>query len=175
MACILTSGYSYLGCRGGAGGIKAIYLTEIENNSGTGYTFTATAGLVTAYTLATGKKYRTYLLDKEMGFYSSNGVYTPGSGTISYEPQIDFTIKKLTTAMIQEIHLVAQNCLTMMVQDINGDYWLFGKENGMDLLTWSAESGTAITDFNGQKLSFKGKEVSPIYKVTSTLIANLIA
>jgi len=35
MACILTSGYSYLGCRGGAGGIKAIYLTEFENNSGT--------------------------------------------------------------------------------------------------------------------------------------------
>jgi hypothetical protein len=175
MACILTSGYSYLGCRGGAGGIKAIYLTEIENNSGTGSTFTATAGVVTAYTLATGKKYRTYLLDKEMSMMSNPGLYTPASGTITYEPQIDFTIKKLTTAMIQEIHLVAQNCLTMMVQDVNGDYWLFGKENGMDLLTWSAESGTAITDFNGQKLSFKGKEVSPIYKVTSTLIANLIA
>ena len=105
---------------------------------------------------------------------TSPGVYTPASGTISYEPQIDFTIKKLTTAVIQEIHLVAQNVLTMMVEDINGDYWLFGKDQGMDLMTWSLESGTAITDFNGQKLSFKGKEIAPIYKVTSTLIANLI-
>ena len=105
---------------------------------------------------------------------TSPGTYTPGSGTISYEPQIDFTIKKLTTAVIQEIHLVAQNVLTMMVEDINGDYWLFGKDQGMDLMTWTLESGTAITDFNGQKLSFKGKEISPIYKVTGTLIANLI-
>ena len=76
--------------------------------------------------------------------------------------------------MIQEIHLVAQNVLTMMVEDINGDYWLFGKDQGMDLMTWTLESGTAITDFNGQKLSFKGKEIAPIYKVTGTLIANLI-
>jgi hypothetical protein len=175
MACILTSGYTFLGCKAGAGGIKKVYITEFENNSGTGYAFTATAGLVTAYTLATGKKYRVYSLDKEMGMFTSPGTYTPASGTISYEPQIDFTIKKLTTTVIQEIQLVAQNVLTMMVEDINGDYWLFGKDQGMDLLTWGTESGMAITDFNGHKLSFKGKEVSPIYKVTSTLIANLIA
>ena len=174
MPCVLTSGYTFLGCKGGAGGIKKVYLTEYENNSGTGYTFTATAGLVTAYTLATGKKYRVYSLDKEMSNMTSPGVYTPASGTISYEPQIDFTIKKLTTAVIQEIHLVAQNVLTMMVEDINGDYWLFGKDQGLDLMTWTLESGTAITDFNGQKLSFKGKEIAPIYKVTGTLIANLI-
>lgn len=109
-----------------------------------------------------------------MGMYTNPGTYTPGSGTISYEPGIDFTIKKLTTTVIQELHLVAQNVLTMMVEDINGDYWLFGKDNGMDLLTWTTESGTAITDFNGQKLSFKGKEIAPIYKVNSGLIANLI-
>ena len=174
MACVLTSGYTFLGGKGGASGIKKIYLTEFENNSGTGYTFTATAGLVTAYTLATGKKYRVYALDKEMGMFTSPGTYTPASGTISYEPQIDFTIKKLTTAMIQEIQLVAQNVLTMMIEDVNGDYWLFGKDQGMDLLTWGTESGMAITDFSGHKLSFKGKEVSPIYKVTGTLIANLI-
>jgi hypothetical protein len=110
-----------------------------------------------------------------MGMFTSPGTYTPASGTISYEPQIDFTIKKLTTAVIQEIQLVAQNVLTMMVEDVNGDYWLFGKDQGMDLLTWSTESGMAITDMNGHKLSFKGKEIAPIYKVTSTLIANLIA
>ena len=174
MACLLTQGYTFLGCKGGAGGIKKVYLTEYENNSGTGYTFTATAGLVTAYTLATSKKYRVYALDKEMGMFTSPGTYTPASGTISYEPQIDFTIKKLTTTVIQEIQLVAQNVLTMMIEDINGDYWLFGKDQGMDLLTWGTESGMAITDFNGHKLSFKGKEIAPIYKVTSGLIANLI-
>lgn len=172
MACLLTSGYTFLGCRGGSGGIKKVYISEWSNLSGG--TFTSVAGLVTAFTLSGSTVFRVYALDREMGMFSSPGTYTPASGTISYEPGIDFTIKKLTTAMIQEIHLVAQNLLVMMVEDVNGDYWLFGYENGMDLLTFSLESGTAFTDFNGNKLSFKGKEISPIYKVTSTLIPGLI-
>jgi hypothetical protein len=171
MACVLTSGYTFLGCKGGAGGIKRVLITEFSNL--TGGTFTATAGVVTAFTLGTGV-YREYLLDKEMGLFSSAGTYTPASGTISYEPSVDFTIKKLTSAMIQEIHLVAQNTLSLIVEDINGDYWLFGYDRGMDLMTWSTDSGQAITDMNGHKLSFKGKEIEPIYKVNSGLIAPLL-
>lgn len=180
MACVLTSNYTYLGCKGGAGGIKNIYITEIGN--ATGGTFTVAAGVVTAFTLASTKLFRTYALDKEMGFFTDPGTYTPNSGTVSYEPQVDFTIKKLTSTMIQEIHLVAQNVCLVIVQDVNDDYWLFGGGNstttmngrGMDLMTWGAESGTALTDFNGQKMSFKGKEIGPILKVTTALIADLI-
>lgn len=179
MTCILTLDYTFLGCKGGAGGIKNVYMTEIGNQA----TFTAAAGIITAWTLATGKEFKIYALDKEMGFFTNPGTYTPASGTVSYEPQIDFTIKKLTSVMIQEIHLVAQNVLMMIVQDINDDYWAFGvgsststmNGRGMDLMTWGGESGTAITDFNGQKLSFKGKEIGPILKVTSSLIATLTA
>lgn len=171
MACLLTSGYSFLGCKGGAGGIKNFYITEIANV--VGGTFVASAGIVTTFTLASSTVFRTYALDKEMGMFSNPGTFTPASGSISYEPQIDFTIKTLTTTMIQEIQLIAQNTVVCIVQDINDTYWLFGKDRGLDLLTWSAESGTAITDFNGFKLSFKGKEVLPIYKVTSALMATL--
>jgi len=171
MACVLTSGYTFLGCKGGAGGIRRVLITEFENL--TGGTFTASAGVVTTFTLGTGV-YREYLLDKEMGMFSSPGTYTPASGTVSYEPSVDFTIKKLTAAMIQEIHLVAQNVLSLIVEDVNGDYWLFGYDRGMDLLTWSTDSGQAITDMNGHKLSFKGKEIAPIYKVAANQIAPLL-
>lgn len=76
--------------------------------------------------------------------------------------------------MIQEIHLIAQNVVSLIVEDVNGDYWLFGYDRGMDLLTWSTDSGQAITDMNGHKLSFKGKEISPIYKVAANQIAALL-
>ena len=157
MACILTSGYTFLGCKGGASGIKKIYLTEFENNSGTGYTFTATAGLVTAYTLATSKKYRVYALDKEMGMFTSPGTYTPASGTISYEPQIDFTIKKLTTTVIQEIQLVAQNVLTMMVEDINGDIMFVSKAEITEE-TRKVKNDTSLSASDG--LHYSAKEMS---------------
>lgn len=179
MACVLTTDYTFTGCKGGAGGIKKVYMTEIANNA----TFAVTAGVITTWTLDTGKEFKTYELDSEMGFFTAPGTYTKASGTIHYEHQIDFTIKKLTSTMIQEMHLVAQNYLMMIVLDENGDYWAFGCGNsatemngrGMELMTWGAESGTAMSDFNGQKMSFKGKEIGPIYKVTSSLIATLSA
>lgn len=74
MACVLTSGYTFLSCKGGAGGIKRVLITEYENL--TGGTFTATNGVVTTFTLGSGV-YREYLLDKEMGMFSSPGTYTP--------------------------------------------------------------------------------------------------
>lgn len=179
MACVLTTDYTFTGCKGGAGGIKSVYMTEIANNS----TFTVTAGVITAWTLTTGKKFRSYDLDAEMGFFTAPGTFTKASGSISYEHQIDFTIKGLSSTMIQEMHTVAQNFLMMIVKDQNDNYWAFGCGNststmngrGMELMTWGAESGTQMTDFNGQKMSFKGRELAPIYKVTSSLIPVLLA
>jgi hypothetical protein len=173
MSCDLTSNYTYIGCKGGAGGIKEVLMTEFANVSS--YTVTSNTHIITAITMDGSTKFRQYKLDKEMGFFTNAGTYTPASGSISYEPQIDFTIKTLTTALVTEITMISKNELVMIVRDAVDNYWLFGKERGMDLMTWNAESGTAFADFNGFKLSFKGKEIQPIYKVDSSIIAALIA
>jgi hypothetical protein len=172
MACVLASSYSFLGCKGGAGGIKAVYITEFGNLV-TQPTVTASTYTITAMTLSTGKKFWTYDLGKEMGFFTNPGTYTPTSGTISYEPEINFTIKTLADSVTYELHNVAQNTLLMIVRDVNDNYWLFGLARGMDMVTWTSQTGTAITDLAGYICSFKGKEIAPIYKVTSTLMTAL--
>jgi hypothetical protein len=185
MACVLTADYTYLGCKGGAGGILTVDMTEIGNVA----TFAATAGIVTAHTLATGKEYKTYTLDKEMGYFTDTGSWTKASGAISYTQKIAFTMKKLSITLKRELHLVAQNTLLMIVQDINGVFWLFGASDngtgvgtvttfsgrGMDMTSWSSESGTAINDFNGFKVEFDGQEIAPIYQVTASLMTTLRA
>lgn len=176
MACALTTSYTYVGCRGGAGGIREVLITEAANVTA----YTVAANIVTAITLTTGKLFRRYVLDKEMGMFTDNGAYSPASGTIIYEPQIDFTIKHLTTTMQAEIKLLAQNSLIMIVRDGSGAtgtsdvYRIFGLERYMDLLTFGTESGTAAADFQGNKLSFKGKEVNFAYEISTSLIAGLL-
>lgn len=170
MACALTTSYSYAGCRGGAGGIKTVYITEAANVT----SFTVAAGVITAITMSGVTKFRVYALDKEMGSFSSNGTYTPASGTWTYEPTIDFTIKTLTAANQAEIKLISQNNLIMMVRDTNDVYWGFGFDRFMDLMTATMESGTGMTDFNGNKLSFKGKETVQSYQVQTSVIAGVI-
>lgn len=166
MACPLTQGYSFLGCKGGAGGIKRVLITEFANKN----TQTIVAGVITALALDTGKLFREYLLDKEMGFFTDNGIYTKASGTISYAPMVDFTIKELTTLIRQEMFLVAKNTLLIIVESRAGVYYMFGYDTGMDLMTWGTESGTGIIDFNGMKMHFEGQEITPIYEVASGII-----
>ena len=166
MACPLTQGYTFLGCKGGAGGIKRVLITEFANKN----TSTIVAGVITALALDPTTLFREYLLDKEMGFFSDNGAWTKASGTISFAPMVDFTIKGLTTAVRQEMLLVAKNTLLIIVESKAGVYYMFGYDSGMDLLTWGTESGTGMIDFNGMKMHFEGQETLPIYEVASGII-----
>lgn len=171
MACALTSGYNFYGCKGGAGGISEVLITEIANVTAT----TLTANVYTAITMATGTQFRRYVLDKEMGTWSDNGTYTKESGTWTYAPTVDFTIKGVSTALQAEIKLIAQNTLIMIVKDRNGVYRLFGKEKGMDLMTAENAGGKAMTDFNGFNLNFVGGETDYAHEVSSGIITALLS
>lgn len=169
MACALTSSYTFLGCGGGAGGIKKVYITEAANVTA----YTAAASVITAITMNGVTKFRVYALDKEMGSFSYNGTKTPG-GALVYEPSVEFTINTLTTLMQAEIKLMAQNNLIMMVQDVNDVYWAFGFDRFMELISSTAESGHGMSDFNGNKLTFKGKETAAMQQVQTSVIATVI-
>lgn len=173
MPCALTSDYSYVGCKGGAGGIRRVLITEYANVDKT--TTVIASGVITTLGMVTTKEFKEYLLDKEMGMFTDNMAQTLANGTIVYTPVIDFTVKGLSTSLIQELKLVSQNTLMMIVEDETGSYWMFGYGRGMDLLTASKESGTALGDFRGQKLHFEGKESEPIYGVSSGIIAALLS
>lgn len=173
MSCLLTTSYNFAGCKGGAGGIANVYISEFANKP-VGASFSKTSNVITTFTMPGSTKFRKYLLDKEMGYFTAPGTYTEASGTIHYEPEVGFSIKSLTTPMIQEIHLVAQNTLLIIVEEWNGTCWLFGYTKGMDLVTWGTESGTAINDFKGQKLVFKGKDIEPILELDKTLLSGII-
>lgn len=171
MACLLTSGYNFSGCKGGAGGISEVLITEIDNVTAT----TLTANVYTAITMASTKQFRRYILDKEMGTWSDNGTYTKESGTWTYEPTVAFTIKGVSTALQAEIKLIAQNTLIIIVKDRNGVYRLFGREKGMDLMTAENTVGKAMTDFAGFNLNFVGGEIDYAHEVSSGIITALLS
>ena len=170
MACLLTSGYNYAGCKGGAGGISEVLITEFANLTA----LVLTANIYTTLTMATGKQFRRYLLDKEMGSWSDNGTYTKESGTFTYAPTVEFTIKSISTALQAEIKLIAQNTLIMIVKDRNGVYRLYAPEKGMDLMTANSGTSKELTSFTGFTLNFMGGETDFAHEVNPALIAALL-
>ena len=172
MSCTLTQGYSFDACKGGGGGIKEVLITEFANLATAP---TLTSNVFTAFALATGKQFRKYALDKEMGSASSDLTYTKPSGTVTYAPKVEFTIKKFSTAMAAEIKLLAQNTLILIVRDVNDVYRVYGTYRGMDLMTATDGTGTAMTDLTGFKLTFEGQEITQAYEINSALITTLLA
>jgi hypothetical protein len=178
MACLLTQGYDFAGCKGGGGGISEVLITEFSNVS----SIALTSNVVTTITMVSTKVFRRYILDKNMGTWSDNATFTPESGTWSYAPTVSFSIKGLSTSLQSEIKLLGQNVVIMIVKDRNGVYRMFGQNltssvlsgKGMDLLTVESTAGKALTDFNGFNLTFAGQELDYAHEVNSAIIAGIL-
>ena len=156
-------------CRNSVGGIEEIYITEFQNKN----TLTETSGVVTAFTLLSGKRFWTYQLEKENAELTENGQVSVENGTSFVEQTLTVAFKKWTAAKRNKVNLLQQNRLLVIVKYRNGDYLLLGKTAGMDITIFENKSGKAYGDMNGFNLTFVGKEPSLAPQVTASLIPTL--
>ena len=181
MSCALTQGYT-LDCRDNKGGVKAVYILELSNV----LTVTASSGIVSAITIQAGTNFWGYQLEKETAKFTEKPTTSDENGTLYYEQDLEFPIRKLSSNWRNETKLLAQNRLAMIVQDRNGNYWLAGVNattyngaaaivgigSGFELQTSENDMGQKFGDMNGYKLKFKAKMEEPMLQVPSTLITN---
>lgn len=168
MACALTSGYS-LDCKDSSGGITEVYFMELGNLA----TIAEASGVVTGLTKVTGKRFYKYQLPKEAGMLTETINGNTQNGTIFYASELKVVVNKLSTAVRNEIKLLAQNTLLAVIKDNNGKYWMIGKEKGIDLNGGTLGTGTAFGDRSGFDLTFTGSEAAPMVEVNSTVASAL--
>lgn len=172
MACDLTQNIS-LDCRDAAGGIKRFAVAVL----GTKNSETHSGGVITALTLDLGKQFYEYEVDpnRESVFAEEKINTNDANGTVFYEVDSSINLYKRTATKSNEIKLLAANRLMILMQDMNGTWWMQGFENGATLQASTAPTGKALGDFNGYTLNFKSKEVAPMYEVDEDIIEALLA
>ena len=168
MACAITQGLN-LDCRDSFGGLKETYVMEFDNAT----TITVTAGVVTGITKATGKKFFKYKLISHTGEADSTLTANRENGTTTVKQMLKFPINKMTTAVRNEILLLAQNRLLWVTVDENGKGWLYGKDYGLMLETAPSKSGKVLADRNGYELAFGGDEKTLEYEVDAATLLTL--
>lgn len=168
MPCALTANIA-LGCMDSVGGLKKIYVTEFENKS----TLTKAAGVITGFTLTTGKKFWSYDFEKQNAELNEKLNTSQENGSTFYEGELKVSLNKRTATLRNELALVAVNRLLIIAQDRNGIYWLMGELNGATLMPSTFGSGKAMGDRNGYELVFGSMEEVPMSEVTAALIATL--
>jgi hypothetical protein len=163
MACELTKGRS-LDCKTATGGIKFIYLAQLEDVA-----LTQSSGQLTDLEFQSGAPttlFR-YSLPRGTGSFTENITGSVENGTVFYEPSVNVMLHNFSAADANEIKLLAQNRLVVFVQlnakNANGNDVIIccGAENGMELTTGTAASGAAFGDMVGFNLTFSGAETLP--------------
>jgi hypothetical protein len=152
-SCALTQDYLF-GCDVGSGGIIDMYIIEAGSIS----TLTESSGTITAITKVAGKIFRHYQLVIETAAWEEDITGNIQNGTVFYDQKGTLVINKQSVAMRNEILLMAVNNLVVIAQDQNFTYRLFGRINGLRVLSGKATSGKALGDRNGYELNFSGKE-----------------
>lgn len=168
-SCAINQSYTK-DCRDSIGGIKTVYLTELYNQA----TLTYSSGVISTFTLNSGKKFWTVELEQATATASDNPKPNAANGSLYYEHTLNFMIPKRSGNINTFIKTLAVNDLMAIVLDQSGDYWLLGHSNGLKMQDGSTGSfGTAMADMNGFNLQLLGMETLYALKVPSNLIATL--
>ena len=168
MPCDITSGFQ-LGCRDNTGGLKSLYIL-----SGSITTLkTAADGTITGIT-GSGIFYQ-FQLFRQTSNYGEELVATPENGTIVYNQSINAVFFKIQQSVRNQVKILAQNPnLKIIVETQNGStdgearWFLMGQVNGTQLLSGTANTGTAFSDLNGYNLVFSGNEPNPASEVSGS-------
>lgn len=158
--CTLTSGFG-LDCKTSVGGLKKVYLQSKDDS-----TFTFVDGEVTAIT--GGSDWFEYDLQPQTANFEEPLTFNRDNSTIFYTQTITMKLHRLSTAKRNELIQVAQSRVWAIVVDANDNYILCGFENGLDLSTRTASTGTALGDFNGYDLALTHESPNPAYHLTAS-------
>lgn len=169
MPCNLTQNIT-IDCKDSVGGLKEVLFIEFDNVTA----ITEASGVVTAITVATGKQFRRWVMPKETAFFTEAPTASVQNGTIFYTQALTIVVNKMQANTRNEIQLLAQNRLIGLALDLNGKYWLLGREQALDITGGEGGSGTAHGDRNGYTRAFTGMERFMAPEVQASIIAALL-
>lgn len=170
MSCTINQGYKPKRCKI-PGGVKEILLANYDNVV---LPVTITAGVVTAITMTLTNKFFKYSQKAEIATWGQVITGDAKQGTYAVEQTLNLQMNGLDALEQVELEKLVQGTLIAIVKNSDGQYWMLGLDNGLDVVTDTLESGTAFGDFQGNKLAFSARESVRAVKVNDAIIAALL-
>ncbi len=184
--CQITSGLA-LPCKNFMAGIRRIFVGNFfsgNTNIGQNVSYSTNAtNQITGMTVTTGGFY-TFDLTKEAGEYVEAIHANAANGTTSFESTLNIYLSQYSTAVRNQMVLLATTKLLIIYEDRNGQYFLMGTDgtgtltgtsNGVDMGESTALTGKAYaSDANGYNLVFSAIEIVPPLEVEASVIPSVI-
>ena len=107
---------------------------------------------------------------KESSNFTETMTGTPASGISSYNQVLTLVFAYNQTLKRNQLKIMGQSEMKAVVVDRNGNAWLLGHRNGLDLTSGTLTSGTANPDMNGMTIVLSGNESEPMGSVDAALL-----
>tara|TARA_R110001592_G_C12756227_1_gene712450 strand:+ start:50 stop:613 length:564 start_codon:yes stop_codon:yes gene_type:complete len=153
MSCDLSSGRK-VPCKDNLGSIQNVYFCDFDDLS----SFTLTADEVTD-AAASGAAISLYKYElKGANSLETNIVSSPDNGTTFFESTLNLVLHKLTKEDNVQIKLLSFSRPRIIVQDMNNNFFLVGKEHGCSVSSGTAVTGAGFGDMAGYTLGMSASE-----------------
>lgn len=153
MSTALNVGY-IAPCVEGVGGLKIVRVCRPED-----IRFCIEVdGVVEYIVMNEGKVFFGFQLPKHVCSFTITPVASVENNVSFYTEAVNLVINKMSKSSSLFIQALAAGPLVMIAEDYNGEGYLLGRENGLDLSGGMLSSGTVKGDRNGYDLSFSGEE-----------------
>ena len=164
-------------CKNGQPGITEVILINAENFEGatssdglnitgiTVSTYDPTGGIDPPYTSGAGFKFKTH---RNSSTAMDEMIISIENGVAVHKPSVQFKISGMTTETALAFKQLSQAQVAAIVKSTNGNYWLIGWPNFLDMESGMLQFGVTETDFAGADITLSGINSDRIYKIIET-------
>lgn len=153
-------------CEPSMGGILEVLLANREDVTAV----TLSSNVITAITMATSAKFKSYHFNKETGSLASNYVIDKTTGVRYVQSDLVMIFNRMQTAKRVEVTALAQNDLVAIVKDANGVWWYLGYDDAVTASAGDGLTGTARGDRNGYSVTLQDTSHEMPYEVDEDII-----
>lgn len=151
MACSQTLTGISRDCATSNGGILEVYLANYADVTGV----TVTSNKVTAITMDTGKKFKTFQFRRNTSSLSSTYQINQDNGSSYVQTDLAMVFTRMETTKRVAVAALAQAELRAIVKDANGVYWFLGFDEPLVASAGDGLTGTARGDRNAYSITLQ--------------------
>jgi hypothetical protein len=149
-------------CKDSVGGIKNVYFINYGTLGDIDYDVTNTDVIDSLDALGTATNLNAYKYDVHFSSsFTQNVQSSTENGTTAFEQVLEITMPRLTKEDHKEIKMLAWGHPIVAIEDQNGNVFIGGLENGMEVTGGTIVTGMGMSDLSGYTLTLTGMEKVP--------------
>ena len=150
------------------GGVKTIYGWNTADA-----TYTVVDGTITAFALTSGKYVHAFFVEMETAKFTATKIGDRANQANAYEQSATMFLAGNTSTDIINLEALEISRTTFATLLNDGTYEVYFKDNGASV-SGVRDTGQAYEDANGNVLTLSGKEANRPYKITGSLVTDLL-